>query len=165
MKQLLLLRHAKSSWDDPNVDDHDRPLNERGHRDATRMGELLLEHKLIPDCVAGSTALRASTTARLVAAACGLERDVILTDRLYLAEPMEYLAILRELAEKDVTALLVGHNPGIEELVEQLTDQPARMPTAALAHIALPVSCWSEVAAELRGQLLALWYPRGQVLA
>jgi len=129
------------------------------------MGELLRERKLLPDCVTGSTALRASTTARKVAAACGFEREVILTDRLYLAEPLEYLAILREMAEQDVTALLVGHNPGIEELVEHLTSRPAHMPTATLAHIALPVSCWSEVEPGLRGELLALWRPRGQVLA
>ena len=160
MKSLLILRHAKSSWNKPGLDDHDRPLNKRGKRDAPRMGRLLASRGLIPDVILSSTALRARTTAEEVARHCGFEGKVQTTSRLYLAGPAEYVAALSRLSGNPRTVMVVGHNPGLAELVHLLSGEPQRMPTAALAHIALDIDRWSEVRPGLRGRLLDLWVPK-----
>lgn len=160
MLELLLLRHAKSSWDDPGLEDHERPLNKRGERDAPRMGRLLRAEGCLPQAIVSSTAVRARTTAERVAEACGYAGRIVLTDRLYLAEPGECLALLRELPSGVGRVMLVGHNPCCEELVELLTGRSERMPTAALARIALGIDDWGAAGLEVRGGLLALWRPK-----
>ena len=85
MKTLLLMRHAKSSWDDPDVADHDRPLNKRGKKDAPRMGQWLAEQGLTPEVIVTSTAKRARKTAELVAESCGCQREPIVLPELYHA--------------------------------------------------------------------------------
>jgi phosphohistidine phosphatase len=160
MKELLLLRHAKSSRDEPDLDDHERPLNERGERDAPRMGRWLRHQRILPDRIVSSTAVRARATAQKLAAACGYAGEIGLTPRLYLAEPDECLAVLREIPDRDGSVLLVGHNPCFEDLVERLVGRPERMPTAALARIALPLGRWQDATLAVRGELLALWRPK-----
>jgi len=160
MKQLFVLRHAKSSWNHPELDDHDRPLNKRGERDAPRMGRLLLEQTLLPDRIVSSTAARARATAEIVAEACGYGRQVVLTRELYLATPGDCLALLAQIPVEDESVMLVGHNPGTEELVELLTGRAERMPTAALARIALPIDAWRSATRDMGGDLLALWRPK-----
>ena len=159
-RTLLLLRHAKSSWKHEGLTDHDRPLNKRGQRDAPRMGRLLRERDLVPDRIVSSTAVRARTTAAEVAVAAGFEGEVVLFENLYLAAPTVYLELAAELAPGDRRVMFVGHNPGIEELVELLTGDAATMPTAALAWIELPVEAWSEVDKRSRGKLHHLWRPK-----
>ncbi len=90
MKSLLLLRHAKSSLNDPELTDHYRPLNKRGKNDAPRLGDLLKNEKLIPDLIMSSTALRAVATAKTVAKRCGYKDGVILYKSLYAAEPQNH---------------------------------------------------------------------------
>ena len=90
MKTLLILRHAKSDWETPDVADHDRPLNGRGKRDAPRMGRLLRDENLVPDLIISSTAKRARKTAKLVAEASGYEGEIRLAETLYLAGPEAY---------------------------------------------------------------------------
>jgi phosphohistidine phosphatase len=114
MKTLLVLRHAKSSWNDPALDDHERPLNKRGRRDAPRMGELLREHGLIPDVVISSDAVRARLTAEAVAGAAGYAGAIVLDPRLYLAGPADILSLLQRVRGKAETVMIVGHNPGLE---------------------------------------------------
>jgi len=160
MKQLLVLRHAKSSWKVPDLDDHDRPLNKRGKRDAPRMGKLIRREGMVPDQIISSTAERAHTTALLVANACGYSAEPLATRGLYLAGPDEYLDVLSELDDGIDSAMVVGHNPGIEELVEELTGAAERMPTAALARIALDLESWVEIIGPRRGKLLGLWRPK-----
>jgi phosphohistidine phosphatase len=160
MKQLFVLRHAKSSWDHPELDDHDRPLNKRGKRDAPRMGRLLAEENLLPDRIVSSTATRARATAEKVAEACGYGRPIVLTRELYLATPGGCLALLAQIPDEDDSAMLVGHNPGMEELIELLTGRAERMPTAALARIALPIDTWGSLTRDMGGDLLALWRPK-----
>ena len=160
MKQLLVLRHAKSSWKHPELDDHDRPLNQRGLADAPRMGQVILSEGMTPERIIASTAERAQTTARLVGEACGCASEPLLTSRLYLAGPDEYLDLLSELDDGTGSAMVVGHNPGLEELVEELTGAAEQMPTAALARIALDLEHWSEIVGPRRGRLLGLWRPK-----
>ena len=160
MRELLVLRHAKSSWKSPELDDHDRPLNKRGKGDAPRMGRLILDEGMVPERIISSTAARAHSTAILVANACGYAADPLVTPRLYLAGPDEYLDLLSELKDGIGSALVVGHNPGMEELVEELTGAAEQMPTAALARIALDLESWTEIVGPVRGELLGLWRPK-----
>jgi len=159
VKTLLVLRHAKSSWDDPGLSDHDRPLNKRGRRDAPRMGELMDELDILPDIIFSSTAVRARTTAVLFADACGFGGEILLDDELYHAAPAEYLRTLSESAGGADCAMVVGHNPGIQELVAVLTGAHERMPTAALACIELAIDDWREVASAT-GTLAGVWRPK-----
>src|SRR5687767_12552077 len=159
MKTLLVLRHAKSSWDDSSLDDHQRPLNERGRRDAPRMGDLVQEFGLLPDLVVSSDAVRAQLTAEAVVEAAGYAGDILLDQRLYLASPAEIILVLRTMRENAATVMIVGHNPGLEELVEQLTGERQDLPTAALAQIVLPIDRWSDLKLSSRGTLSGYWQP------
>ena len=160
MKSLLLLRHAKSSWKNAGLDDHDRPLKKRGRRDAPRMGRLLVAEGLAPGLILTSSALRASETAAAVATACGKSAGLRSFRELYLAEPDDYALLLRELPDSNERVMVVGHNPTLEELLELLTGARETMPTAALALIELPIERWGELALDGSARLVRLWRPR-----
>lgn len=160
MKTLLILRHAKSSWKQPALDDHDRPLSPRGARDAPRMGALLRRRGLTPDLIVSSTAVRARTTADQVADRSGCGGGVRLDRRLYLARPETIAAVAGDLGGGATRLLVVGHNPGLEELVARLTGAAEILPTAALAQVRLPIDAWSGLSTSTRGALVGLWRPR-----
>lgn len=160
MKTLLILRHAKSSWKQPALDDHDRPLSPRGARDAPRMGALLRRRGLTPDLIVSSTAVRARTTANRVADRSGCGGGVRLDRRLYLARPETIAAVAGDLGGGATRLLVVGHNPGLEELVARLTGAAEILPTAALAQVRLPIDAWSGLSTSTRGALVGLWRPR-----
>jgi phosphohistidine phosphatase len=161
MKTLLVLRHAKSSWDDSALDDHDRPLNKRGRRDGPRMGKLAREQGLTPDVIISSDAVRARLTAEAVADAAGYAGDIRFEGVLYAATPADILAVLRTVTTPTAeTVMIVGHNPGLEELVAALTGEQSDLPTAALAQIVLPIDRWRDLNASTRGRLLGLWRPK-----
>jgi len=160
MKTLLVLRHAKSSWNDPALDDHERPLNKRGRRDAPRMGELVREYGLMPGVVISSDAVRARLTAEAVAEAARYAGEILLDPRLYMAGPADILSLLQRVRENAQTVMIVGHNPGLEQLVEQLTGEPQDLPTAALAQIGLPIDQWRDLKRSTRGTLVGIWRPR-----
>ena len=160
MKTLLVLRHAKSSWNDPARDDHERGLNKRGRRDGPRMGELVREYGLIPDLVISSDAVRARLTAEAVVEASGYDGEILLDQNLYMAGPADILSLLRTVREKAETVMIVGHNPGLEELVEQLTGERPDLPTGALAQIVLPIVRWSDLKPSTRGRLMGHWRPK-----
>jgi phosphohistidine phosphatase len=145
MKRLLLLRHAKSSWGDPALADFERPLNERGLRAAPLVGRFMREQKLRPDLVLSSPAERARETARLVAEAAGLAAPLRFDERIYEATAARLLEVVSQAEEGAQELLLVGHNPGLEDLLALLTGEARRMPTAALARILLNVEKWSKV--------------------
>jgi len=160
MKTLLILRHAKSGWDDPSLPDHDRPLTERGKKDAKRIGHLLLEHGLVPDRIISSTAKRAHKTAGKVGKACGYAGQVETTNRLYLASPPQIIEVLREVDDECARVLVVAHNPGLEELLRQLTAQPEAMPTATLAQVAVDIDSWQGLSVPSGGALVQVWRPK-----
>jgi phosphohistidine phosphatase len=159
MKTLLLLRHAKSSWADDKLADFDRPLNDRGRDDAPRMGQLLRRLELVPDLIITSSAKRAAATAELAARSAGYEGEIQQTRQLYLAEPQAYIALARRAPEAVNTLMLVGHNPGIGELVALLGGDDETMPTAALADFRLPITTWAELKAT-RYDLASVWRPK-----
>jgi phosphohistidine phosphatase len=160
MKTLLLLRHAKSSWKDESLDDHDRPLNDRGKKEAPRMGQLLLEEHLLPDIILSSDAKRCRRTVEKVCDAAGYRGETMLSSELYLANPATYLKVLARLSEEISRVLVVGHNPGLEELLETLVEKYEPMTTAALAHIRLAnLERWADLDSAARGELVKLWQP------
>ena len=159
MKTLLLMRHAKSSWDDESLADFDRPLAGRGKRDAPRMGKLLVGLELVPDLIVASTARRAAKTAELVAQALTYEGRIHLTDELYHASAETYVELARQTEPTVGTLLMVGHNPGIEEAIDLLCGIGDMMPTGAIACLRLPIDDWKLVA-EDENELQEIWRPK-----
>ncbi len=160
MKRLLILRHAKSSWDHPDLADIDRPLNKRGLRDAPRMGRWMKQQSLIPDVIASSPAERAKTTARLAAEACGYQHPIKQVGDFYGGGPEAYVHWLQGLPEDNRVVLVVGHNPDLETLLNILTGEVTALPTAALAEVELNVGRWAALARSPAGKLLHLWSPK-----
>lgn len=160
MKTLLIMRHAKSSWEEEGQPDHERPLNDRGLRDAPRMGEYLRKKGFVADIILTSSAKRARRTAEAVAEAMKCPDRVEVIDALYLADPLVYLASLRHLPEEARVVLVVGHNPGISGWASKLTHRQIELPTAAVACITLPIDDWSTVSGGTPGMLLDLWLPK-----
>jgi phosphohistidine phosphatase len=146
MKRLLLLRHAKSSWSDPGIADFDRPLNERGLRAAPLMGRYMRDRGLRPDLILCSPAERARQTAALLVEAAGLSAPLRYDERIYEATAARLAEVVSQADEGAGELLLVGHNPGMEELLELLTGETRRMPTAALACVELDTDKWAKLA-------------------
>ena len=154
MKKLLILRHAKSSWKEPSLSDFQRQLNKRGTEAAPRMGGWIAQNNLVPDTIVCSTAVRAQETMALVIEGGPLDSACISTEELYLAPPQVYLENLAQLPEAQTSAMVIGHNPGIEELVYQLCGEYRVMPTCALAVIDLQIAQWDELfSASVSGEL------------
>lgn len=146
MKTLILVRHAKSSWDHPGLDDHERLLSERGLRDAPRMGRRLADRGLAPDVVLSSTAVRALTTAELMAEAIGVERDRIVADeRLYATSAAGLLEVIGELDSSVQTGMVVGHNPEMTSLAQRFTDEIGHLPTCAVVEFRFDADAWDEL--------------------
>lgn len=138
-----------------------RPLNPRGRRDAPRIGDLLREQRLTPDLILSSDAVRARLTAEAVAETARYAGKILLNPDLYLASSADIVAVLRAVGEtKTDKVMIVGHNPGLEDLVAQLTGEPEDLPTAALAHVGLPIDRWRDLDVSTRGTLLMLWRPK-----
>jgi phosphohistidine phosphatase len=151
---LYLLRHAKSSWPDPGLADHDRPLADRGRRAAPRMGAYLAAKAVLPSVVLCSSAKRAAETLDRVLRELPVRPTVHTARSLYLADPEELLDQIRETRDDAEALLLVGHNPGLEELALALVakgDERARrrmeskFPTGALAEIHFDCARWHQV--------------------
>jgi phosphohistidine phosphatase len=148
MKTLLLLRHAKSSWKDSDARDFDRPLNQRGLKAAPAIGRLIKKRKLQPDLVLSSPAERARQTTQLVIEASGLKTELRYDERIYEASVARLLEVVSELDDEAGFVMLVGHNPGFEELLEILTGEAHNLPTAALACLELNIEKWNKVRAD-----------------
>lgn len=160
MKTLLLMRHAKSSWKDSELADHERPLNKRGRADAPRMGQVLCDRELIPQRILCSSALRARQTAEEVVKTTGFQGEIAYLDRLYMAEADEYLAALRELPDTIERVMVIGHNPGLETVLQILSGRIESLPTAVIAHLVLPIRQWAEISTETGGELVEIWRPK-----
>ena len=145
MKTLYVLRHAKSSWDAPELADFDRPLNERGKLTAPFMGEFMAAKGFVPEVIVSSPAVRARETARLAKEAARIKADIIHDERIYEASSRTLQTVVSSINDRFESAMLVGHNPGMGGLVHLLTGRSEEMPTAGLAVIDLDIEKWSEI--------------------
>lgn len=161
MKQLIVVRHAKSSWKDTRLDDHDRALNKRGERDAPFMAAELKKLKVEPVYLISSTATRALETAKYFATEFEYrKREIVRDQQLYLASPEDLMDVVRQLPDEKNTVLLFGHNPGITSLVNDLSAAAIQnVPTCGICAISFTVSHWREVRAGA-GQLVFFLYPK-----
>ena len=167
MKTLTLLRHAKSSWDDPAARDFDRPLNRRGHKAARAMGKAMREQGIAFDHILASPAARVVGTLKDLAEGYGGAIEPAFDQRVYLATAATLLKLVQGADDKAGRLLVVGHNPGMEALALMLTrddnglrsEMLTKYPTAALAEISLPVDHWRDVAPGT-GQLARFIRPR-----
>ncbi|MGF1528384.1 MAG: histidine phosphatase family protein [Candidatus Competibacterales bacterium] len=163
---LLLMRHAKSAWDDAGLEDFHRPLAPRGRRDGPRMGRWLQRQQLVPQLILSSPATRARQTALLTAEAMGGELEAVRFEpHLYEADPRQLLAVLHGAPDPIERLMVVSHNPGLELLIRALTrgtiSTPADgklMPTAAVAQLVADVP-WHQWAFQ-GAELLAITRPR-----
>ena len=169
MKKLSLLRHAKSSWDDPVERDFDRPLNGRGHRAARRMGEWLKDNALVFDHVIASPALRIKQTLEGVEAGLDARLKPVFDKRIYMASAASLFELVQETPDDVGHLLLIGHNPGLEDLLLLATEgdmstlrgeAETKYPTATFATIELPIVGWAGAEERIAGRLTAFVRPR-----
>ncbi|RDE22481.1 histidine phosphatase family protein [Motiliproteus coralliicola] len=148
MKQLLLIRHAKSSWSNPGVSDHERPLNKRGKRNLPLMAEHIQQQGYVVERLISSNAVRAATTARALAPALlqrpvkAAEQALELEHRLYQFDWQPLWHFLQQQPDTVRKMALVGHNPALEELLQRLCDESHSLPTCALAVLQLNLNHW-----------------------
>lgn len=152
MKTLFILRHAKSSWKNSDLADFNRPLSSRGLEDATFMGTLIYQNKFQPDVILSSPAKRAKQTAVLVKETAQLEKTIQYEEKIYEASPLTLIEIISRLEYEQESVFLIGHNPGLENLIKFLTGEALILPTAGFAKIALQIDSWSGISADC-GQL------------
>jgi len=145
MKTLYLLRHAKSSWADANLADFDRPLNGRGRRAAETIGNYLKANNITPDLILCSTALRTRETLALVTKTTEWTTNVRYDQRIYEASSSRLVEVVSEIDNDRDVVMLIGHNPGLEQLLFLLTQQREGMSTATLAKIALNMTTWTAI--------------------
>jgi phosphohistidine phosphatase len=159
MKTLLLMRHAKSSWKDTSVPDHQRPLNKRGKRDAPWMGKLLRDESIVLDAILCSTAIRAVETVKGLLREYTFEGEIQYFEDLYQAGPETIIEILKQLPETVDAVIVIAHNPGLDEFLEIVCDECGHMPTACIAHIQYPIERWIDLRESTRGEIVHFWKP------
>ena len=146
MKKLVFIRHAKSSWDDPYLDDHERPLAERGLRDAPRMAQRLKKRDFKIDAMISSDAKRAKTTALIMAEILHFPKEnIVFTPNLYMASANKILAEIRQTKSNVESILVFGHNPGFNEIIEKLGGEIDNLPTAGQFGFKLDIKDWEDI--------------------
>lgn len=159
MRQLLVMRHAKSDWEADYAADHDRPLNERGVRSARLMGRFLTARGLVPDLIITSTALRARSTAELAASAGAWDADIYLESGFYEEGPDGVIGLAGRAPDVARRLMMVGHQPTWSGLVAAITGKLVEMKTASVAVIDVEIDTWSALGS-VGGTLEALHHPR-----
>ncbi len=139
------MRHAKSSWDNPDLSDFDRSLNTRGLHDAPFMGNIIYENNFSPDSIFSSPAKRAKQTAILVKETAEISTPIKFIEQIYEASPAALLKVASEFPETAASALLIGHNPGIEGFIKILTNEIHQIPTATFIRINLSIVEWKDI--------------------
>lgn len=162
MKRLVLIRHAKSSWDDPSLDDFDRPLNARGKRDAPIMGKRLRDLKILPDKMISSPAKRAYSTCKRIAKELGFDKSQIEKQHaVYHADPKALLSVIQAIEERHETIFLFGHNPGLTEFVNMVGKDIniENVPTCGVVGFEFDVNAWGNLSTQ-SGKLLFFDFPK-----
>lgn len=163
MKTLYIVRHAKSNWSNPEQADFERGLNERGKRDAPRMGKRLHERDIHPDLLLSSPAKRALSTAKRIAEVLHYPKEKIKTDRLlYHADEDTILSVVQTINDHFKTVFMFGHNPGLTEFVNVIAESDPyidNVPTCGVIGFNFPVEHWKDIAWK-SARLLFFDYPK-----
>jgi len=161
MKTITILRHAKSSWDNPGIVDFDRPLNQRGERDAPEMGRRMKTADIRPSLIVSSPAARAWATAKLVAVEIAYPLEFLQRERdLYHAGPKRIYDVIAAQDEGFKSIMIVGHNPGLTELANQLVpDLTSNMPTASYVSVLIDTDTW-DLQSRRSAELIEYDYPK-----
>ena len=160
MKELIVFRHGKSSWDAPAASDHERPLARRGREAVPAMGRRLLERGTVPQRIVTSDAVRARDTAVALAEALDLDIGVVLPEpRLYTGYDDDVLAAVTRLDDAYDRIAIVGHNPSLQDFLRTAAGlELEKFPTAAVAHLRFPVDRWADVRPD-SGEVVDYDYP------
>lgn len=146
MKKLIIIRHAKSSWDDPYLEDHQRPLAERGLKDSPRMGQRLKTKNILPDLMISSDAARAKATALIIAEQLHYPKEKIeFTRKLYHASAHSILDLIRNSEDNIESLFIFGHNPGFNDLIDLLGGQIDNLPTCGQYAFSFNVNSWNQI--------------------
>jgi phosphohistidine phosphatase len=159
MKRLYLIRHAKSDWSNKELEDFDRPLNNRGKKNAPFMGDLLYKKNVFPDVIISSPAYRARETAKKIAKKVGYYEDILYNEYLYEASLKTLLEVLNFIADEYDDVFLIGHNPGLNLLAFYLVDFNERLPTCGIVEIEFDCDSWRE-ATKKNAKLISFEYPK-----
>lgn len=161
MKNLFLIRHAKSSWDNPHLSDFDRPLNERGKRDAPFMSQILKKNNIKPNVIYSSGANRAISTALIIAKGLDYnEENIIIDKNIYESSLADLLEIIHKIPVEIKTAILVGHNPGINILSDYVSDKTIdNIPTCGVVGIEFKQKKWEDIK-QKSGKQFFFEYPK-----
>jgi phosphohistidine phosphatase len=143
MKKLYLIRHAKSDWDDPALEDFERGLNKRGRRNIPIMGKALRDKNIKPDLIISSSAKRAKLTAKGLAKELGYSKDIRFLKKLYFSEPKTWFDVIRDINKKYETVFIIGHNPEITDVCNMLIDDYIdNVPTLGIAGFKIGLNKW-----------------------
>ncbi|NJN25640.1 MAG: histidine phosphatase family protein [Cyclobacteriaceae bacterium] len=161
MKKIFVVRHAKSSWDEPELEDFDRPLNKRGKKSAPEMGKRMQQRGIAPDLLISSPAKRAFATAKLIARELSISPEKIQKEpRFYEATIPDFVGVLQSLSDEVNTVMIFSHNPGLTDLVNYLSDAGIfNVPTCGIAEIDLDIAGWKELD-KRKGRLVLFDYPK-----
>lgn len=164
MKRITLIRHAKSSWDSPELDDFERPLNNRGISDALEMGKRMKTQNIIPDKIIVSPALRAMSTAKLIGEQLGVPADNIIKEpSIYDANPGDLLRIIGDLPDTLNHVFLIGHNPALQFIVQFFMGRTIiKFPTCAVFSLEFPTDSWGNIKPE-RAKILFFDSPKQNI--
>jgi phosphohistidine phosphatase len=161
MKRLYLIRHAKSSWNNPDLADSERPLNKRGKRDAPFMGKCLKKYEAHPDLIMSSPAKRALKTANIIAKEIGFPKGKIVSNEsMYMGSVATLFEVIRNIDESYNHVMLFGHNPDLTNLAEYLTNYPVdNIPTCGIFCMDFDIDSWKDIS-EGKGTLVFFDYPK-----
>lgn len=161
MRTLLLVRHAKSSWDDPALSDKERPLNKRGKDDAPKMGKLLKKRDFQPDLIVSSPAKRAYSTAKRIAKELDYRKNNIETDEaLYMADTEDFISVIKNIDDNIYNLMLFSHNFGITYFANLISGSEIdNIPTCGLVRIDFEIESWKQITAT-KGKLIYFEYPK-----
>ena len=159
MKTLYIIRHAKSSWKDMELNDFQRALNKRGKADAPLMGSVLKDKHIKTDIIYSSPALRAKTTAEIIAHVLKYEKKIEFKEEIYEASATTLHLLLTKIDDENSTLFLFGHNPGLNMLVENYVDFDENIPTCGVVKIAFDTQNWSKIS-KLNAKLISFDYPK-----
>ncbi|TLP36877.1 SixA phosphatase family protein [Arcobacter arenosus] len=159
MKKLFIIRHAKSDWSNPSLDDYDRPLSKRGKKNAPFMGKIIAKKDIVPDLIISSPAYRARETAKIIAEKVSYQEEILYNEYIYEASLKTLLEIINFIDDEYDDVFIFGHNPGLNMLAFYLIDFNENLPTCAVLEIEFDCESWRE-ATKSNAKLISYEYPK-----